>query len=126
MKKLIPFFLIMVAAATYFYVNSQKTDVLGSKVDDASAQLILFWGEGCPHCEKVKNYIKDNKLDSKVKIASKEVYYNKDNQLQLEETVKKCPEIDSSQGVGVPLAFDTQNSVCLYGDTPIIKWLESR
>ncbi len=126
MKKLIPLILIIVVAAAYFYFNFQKTDVPGSKVDDASAQLILFWGEGCPHCEKVKDYINENNLESKVKIASKEVYYNQDNQLQLEETVKKCPEIDSSQGVGVPLAFDTQNSVCLYGDTPIIEWLESR
>lgn len=126
MKKLIPLFLILIIVVSYFFINSQKTDVLGSKVDDASAQLILFWGEGCPHCEKVKDYIKENNLESKVKIVSKEVYYNQDNQEQLEETVKKCPEIDSSQGIGVPLAFDTQNSLCLYGDTPIIKWLESK
>lgn len=126
MKKIIPLILIVLVVGAYFYFNSRKTDVLGSKVDDASAELILFWGEGCPHCEKVKDYIKDNNLDSKVKITSKEVYYNKDNQLQLEETVKKCPEIDSSQGVGVPLAFDTKNSVCLYGDTPIIEWLGTK
>ncbi len=126
MKKLIPIFLIILVIGAYFYFNSQKTDILGSKVDDSSAQLILFWGEGCPHCEKVKDYIKENNLESKVKIASKEVYYNKDNQQQLEETVKKCPEIDASQGVGVPLAFDTQNNKCLYGDTPIIEWLDGR
>lgn len=126
MKKLIPLFLILIIVVSYFFINSQKTDVLGSKVDDASAQLILFWGEGCPHCEKVKDYIKENNLESKVKIVSKEVYNNQDNLQELEQTVKKCPEIDSSQGVGVPLAFDTQNSLCLYGDTPIIKWLESK
>lgn len=124
MKKFIPLFLIILIIGAYFYFNSTKTSILSTT--DSEPQLILFWGEGCSHCEKVKNYIKDNKLDSKVKIASKEVYYNKDNQLQLEETIKKCPEIDSSQGVGVPLAFDTQNSACLYGDTTIIEWLESR
>lgn len=126
MKKLIPLFLIVFIIGAYFYFNSQKTDILGSKIDDSSAELILFWGEGCPHCEKVKDYIKENSLESKVKIVSKEVYYNQDNQRELEETVKKCPEIDASQGVGVPLAFDTQNSICLYGDTPIIEWLESK
>ena len=124
MKKLIPLFLILLVIGAYFYFNSSKNNV--PVLTDSEAQLILFWGEGCPHCEKVKSYIKDNNLDSKVKIVLKEVYYNKANQLQLEETVKKCPEIDSSQGIGVPLAFDTQNNKCLYGDTPIIEWLGAR
>ena len=124
MKKLIPLFLIVLVVGAYFYFNSSKNNV--PVLTDSEAQLILFWGEGCPHCEKVKDYIKDNNLDSKVKIVMKEVYYNKVNQLQLEETVKKCPEIDSSQGIGVPLAFDTQNNKCLYGDTPIIEWLGAK
>lgn len=124
MKKLIPLFLIVLVVGAYFYFNSSKNNV--PVLTDSEAQLILFWGEGCPHCEKVKSYIKDNNLDSKVKIVMKEVYYNKVNQLQLEETVKKCPEIDASQGIGVPLAFDTKNSLCLYGDTPIIQWLGAR
>ena len=97
-----------------------------SGVDDSQAQLILFWGDGCPHCEKVKDYISEKKLDSVVKIAYKEVYYNKTNQNLLIDTVKKCPEIDSTQNVGVPLAFDKTNSKCLYGDQPIIDWLSSR
>lgn len=124
MKKIIPLILILVALVAYFYFNSQKNIV--QKFPDSEAQLILFWGEGCPHCENVKNYIKDNNLDSKVKIAYKEVYLDKSNQKLLESVVQKCPEIDSSRGIGVPLAFDNQNSKCLYGDTPIIEWLKSK
>jgi len=124
MKKLIPLFLILVAVAGYFYYNSTKANILGST--DSEAELILFWGDGCPHCETVKDYIKDNKLDSKVNITYKEVYSSQENQVELEATVKKCPEIDSSRGIGVPLAFDTQDNVCLYGDTPIIQWLSAK
>lgn len=124
MKKLIAILLILAVAGTYFFVNSKKADVLGSV--DSEAELILFWGEGCPHCEKVKDYIKANNLDSKIKIASKEVYLDKNNQKLLTETVQKCPEIDSSRGVGVPLAFDVKNNLCLYGDTPIIEWLQAK
>lgn len=124
MKKLIPIFLVVAIVATFFFVNSKKTDVLGSI--DSEADLILFWGEGCPHCEKVKDYIKANNLDSKIKIASKEVYLDKENQKLLTETIKKCPEISSSRDIGVPLAFDVKNVVCLSGDTPIIDWLKAR
>lgn len=124
MKKLIPLFLILFVVGFYFYINSGKPETLGST--DSEAELILYWGEGCPHCEVVKNHIKDNKLESKVKIAYKEVYSSPENQSLLEETVKKCPEIDASQGIGVPLAFDVVNSRCLYGDTPIIEWLNTK
>lgn len=123
MKKFLPLILIVLAFGTYFYFNSQKSS---PSFSDSEAQLIFFWGNGCPHCEKVKEFIKEKNLESKVKILSKEVYYDQTNQKQLVETVKKCPEIDTSQGIGVPLAFDTQNNKCLYGDSAIIEWLSSR
>lgn len=124
MNKLIPIIVVAIAVFGIFKLLSQNPSVAG--VADSEAQLILFWGDGCVHCEKVKQYISDNNLESKVKIAYKEVYYNKTNQNLLESTVAKCPEIDSSQGIGVPLAFDTANSTCLYGDQPIIDWLNTK
>jgi glutaredoxin len=124
MKRYLPLLLIIVALLGYFLFNSQKS--ISPKFPDSEADLILFWGNGCPHCEKVKTFIKDNNIESKVKIAYKEVYYDKENQKLIEDIVQKCPEIDSSRGVGVPLAFDTKDSKCLYGDTPIIDWLNAK
>lgn len=94
-------------------------------VSDAEASLLLFWGDGCPHCKIVEEYISTNQVNQKIKIAYKEVYYNKTNQNLLQETVKKCPEIDSAQGIGVPLAYSKQDNKCFYGDTPIIEWLKA-
>jgi glutaredoxin-related protein len=37
----------------------------------------LYYGNGCPHCAKVEEYIKNNDLD--IKIEQKEVYQNKQN-----------------------------------------------
>lgn len=95
-------------------------------VSPDSADLILFWGDGCPHCETVKKYIQDNNLDAKIKIAQLEVYFNKTNQNRLQDTVKKCPEIDTSRGIGVPLAFAPADNKCLLGDQPIIDWLSRK
>jgi glutaredoxin len=124
MRKFLPLILILIVIGAYFYVNSQKT--VTQKFPDSEAQLLFFWGDGCPHCENVKNYIKDNNLETKVKIAYKEVYMDQNNRKLLEATIQKCPEIDTSRGIGVPLAFDTQNSKCFYGDIPIIEWLKAR
>ena len=86
--------------------------------------LIIFWGNGCSHCEKVKKYIANHNVDKRLKLQLKEVYYHKANQADLEATVAKCPEINSTQGIGVPLGFVVKDQRCLYGDTPIIDYLE--
>lgn len=124
MKRYLPLILIIAGLLIYFFVNSNKDNA--PPLSNGEADLIVYWGEGCPHCEKVKAYVKDNNLDAKVKILYKEVYNDTNNQKELEATVQKCPEIDASRGIGVPLAFDTKNSKCLYGDTPIIEWLKTK
>lgn len=121
MKKLIIVLVAVVVIAGIFKLIA-KSSPINSGVSDSQADLIFFWGQGCPHCEKVMKYITDNNLNSKVKISYKEVYNDKGNQQLLLETVKQCPEIDTSQGMGVPLGFDKKNSKCLYGDQPIIDW----
>lgn len=124
MKKYLLPILIIVSLFAYFVFNNQKSKV--QSFPDTEADLILFWGVGCPHCEIVKTYIKDNNLETKIKVAYKEVYNSQENQKLLTSTVAKCPEIDSSRGIGVPLGFDIKTSKCLYGDTPIIEWLKTK
>ncbi len=124
MKKLV--LIIVIITITFFGYKYFSNSTPTSNISDKDAELILFWGDGCPHCEVVKKYIKDNDIDSKIKIAYKEVYYNKTNQQQLQEIVKKCPEINSSEGVGVPLGFSNIDTKCLYGDKPIQDWLSSK
>jgi glutaredoxin len=123
MKKIIILVvIILILAGLYKYISYQPI----AQVTDDNADLIIYWGEGCSHCEKVKEYISTNKLDQKIKISLKEVYHNQENLQSLEDTVKKCPEVDIQQGIGVPLAFDTKNQKCLSGDQPIIDWFVAR
>jgi len=57
---------------------------------------ILFYGNGCPHCAKVEQYIKSNKLEDKFDIKLKEIYFNKNNLLELQEYLNKL-QLESSQ-----------------------------
>ena len=115
-------FIILVLAGVYKYVSYQPI----AEVGENEADLIIYWGEGCPHCEKVKEYISANKLDQKININLKEIYKDQNNLQSLKNTIQKCPEIDTQQGIGVPLAFDTKNQKCLAGDQPIIDWLTAQ
>lgn len=126
MKKITLLLIIVVVAISYFFFKNLTPETPTSNFTDSEADLILFWGDGCPHCQKVESYISDNKFDQKLKIAKKEIYNNPDNRQLLGETVKNCPEIDTSQGIGVPLAYSPAENKCFYGDTPIINWLSAK
>ncbi|HEX8924021.1 MAG TPA: hypothetical protein VF828_04795 [Patescibacteria group bacterium] len=125
MKKIIPVLVVIIVLMGAYKILTKNPNP-PAKVDDAKADMILFWGEGCPHCKKVDEFITTNKYDQKMSISKKEVYYNKDNQVSLAQTVQKCPEIDTKQGIGVPLAYIPKDNKCLQGDQPIIDYIQGK
>jgi glutaredoxin len=125
MRKVIFPILGIVVLIFAFFIFTRAPDI--KTVADDQAQLILFWGNGCPHCEVVKNFIKENHADDKLKLSLKEVYYNRRNQDQLQSKVKQCqtPGLDPNN-IGVPLAYIPESNQCLSGDTPIIDWIKTK
>lgn len=87
---------------------------------------ILFYGNGCPHCAKVEQYIKSNKLEDKFDIKLKEIYFNKNNLLQLQEYLDKL-QLESSQ-IWVPFLVINNPNECTYinWSTPIIDFFQQK
>jgi len=83
--------------------------------------VYLYWGEGCPHCEIVKQYIQDNRLDERYDIVSKEVYSNAQNAQELTSLFSQYRVPASDQGV----PFAIINGHYFVGDSPIIAALNS-
>ena len=98
---------IIIAGAIFWLVQSGFfAKGIPSNVNPAPlpAGIVLFYGQGCPHCADVEKFISDNKIDEKLKITRMEVWYNQSNQLTLGEVVQKCG-IDAKT-VGVPFLYD--------------------
>lgn len=112
---------IILAVAIFFiwYSSAAKTPV--NPVSMPSG-MILFYGEGCPHCKNVDDFVSQNKIEDKVKFTRLEVWYDKDNQIRLAQAAQKC-NITSSE-VGVPFLYDG-NDKCYVGDTDIINFLKN-
>ncbi len=85
--------------------------------------MILFYGENCPHCKIVEQYINDNKVKDKLKFQELEVYNNKANAALMVEKAKLCG-IEATRGLGVPFFFDGKN--CLRGDTEIVNFFKTK
>lgn len=85
------------------------------------ANLTYYWGDGCPHCKIVEDFISTWDKKDIVKIDKKEVWNNVANAKELKARYEYC-KVPQSQ-MGVPLLFTTDGK-CFSGDTPIIDYLK--
>lgn len=86
-------------------------------------RMILFYGDTCPHCKIVSDYIEANGIKDKLSFQELEVYHDQANVALMTRKAKQCG-LDTSQGIGVPFFFDGQK--CLVGDQPIIDYFKSK
>lgn len=96
-----------------FSSNKPATDTTG---------IVLFYGDGCPHCKNVEDFISANKIDEKIKFSRLEVFNNKDNANILIQKAGICKI--STESVGVPFLWDGGN--CIVGDQEIIKFFQDK
>jgi cytochrome c biogenesis protein CcdA len=89
---------------------------------DYSDRIIIFWGQGCPHCAKVEKFIQENGFDKIFEIERKEIYFNQKNR---EEFNRVCEEHNIPlMERGVPMALIDGN--CVIGDQDIIEALKEK
>ncbi len=81
-----------------------------------------YWGDGCPHCAVVEEFLNSWENKDKVQIDKKETWNNRENANLLNQRAKSC-SIRPSE-VGVPFLF-TPDGKCITGDTPIIDYFKS-
>ena len=97
--------------------NSNQTE---SKAEDAD--MILFYGRECPHCQEVEEYIAENNLDEKVKFSRLEIYHDKDNAALAVEKAKECG-IDENE-LGVPFLW--ASGKCYIGGPEVENFLSAQ
>lgn len=90
--------------------------------------LEYFWGENCPHCKNVADFLnsweKSLPADRRdqVKIDKYEVWNNPKNATLMEARYQYCKITDQTK-MGVPLVF-TPEGKCVSGDQLIIDYLK--
>lgn len=82
--------------------------------------IILFYGDGCPHCALLDKWITDNGVEEKIDFAKLEVYNNQANQKLLVEKATACGIATDS--IGVPFLWT--GTECLVGDEPIEQFFQ--
>jgi glutaredoxin len=128
-KIIIPTVLFIIVFVFSFFALSQEKSKNQSPTNEpikeenqATNQIILFYGDGCPHCKIVESYIKQYQIANKISFAQKEVYYNQNNAKELEAKAKICGLPTDS--IGVPFLWDGEK--CFIGDQDIINFFKQK
>lgn len=85
-------------------------------------EIVFYYGDTCPHCKKVEEYVAQNNVHDKVQFEEKEIYNNKKNSEELTNVAKQCGIAENK--VGVPLLWTGEE--CLVGDKDIIAFFEEK
>jgi glutaredoxin len=128
-KKLIALsilFLAVVISAGYMLANGKEVPAAGHSSDQGMAQatsgIILFYGDGCPHCALVEEYVSKNGIEATVPFVKKEVYHDKQNASELAVKAQACGMPTDS--IGVPFLWT--GATCIVGDQPIIDFFKEK
>ncbi|HPT65868.1 MAG TPA: hypothetical protein PK257_00975 [Candidatus Woesebacteria bacterium] len=125
-KKIITVLIVFAIIFGFYKITSQKpASITSTPTPDAS--LVLFFGDTCPHCKDVEEFISQNKIEEKIKINKFEVYSNKTNANLMSQMVKdNCPDNLNSEGLPVPFLINTETKSCFIGTPDITNHLTEK
>lgn len=120
----VSFFLVSIASIILLinHQNSKFRPFTTTPQKQITTPIVLFYGDGCPHCALVEKYVAENTVETKVPFVKKEVYHDKQNANELKTTAAACGLPTDS--IGVPFLWD--GSKCIIGDQPIIDFFKQR
>lgn len=66
-------------------------------------EIVFYYGNTCPHCADVERWMRENKVEEKLKIIKKEIYQNQANAQELDYVAQSCGL--NPQRIGVPFLY---------------------
>jgi glutaredoxin len=81
-----------------------------------------FWGEGCPHCKNVDDFLSTWSGKDQFKLDKMEIHNNSVNANKLSVRAQSCNI--TGNDVGIPFLF-TPEGKCIVGDVDIINFFKS-
>lgn len=114
--------LLALAAFVAYRIKTVKNST--NQAENLDKGFVFFYGETCPHCIKVEQFMADNKIEEKMVIVKKEALKNEKNSLLLLKVNKKCG-LDTRY-LSVPVLWDGDNGKCYSGDVDIINFFKNK
>ncbi|MFA9262586.1 MAG: glutaredoxin family protein [Undibacterium sp.] len=86
------------------------------------AVTTYFFGEECPHCQRVRAFLDENKIAEKFSFVKREVWHDKENARLMKEAARVC-SLESSK-IAVPFIFS--EGKCIIGEPQAIDFFKQK
>lgn len=110
--------LALILAVGFVYFGLKDGGQTGA--DDPLA-IVYYWGDGCPHCKVVSDFLEANNIADKVSFEKKEVWSDKKNAAEMGRRAKACDI--TPEGMGVPFVYGG-NGKCYIGAPDVIDFFK--
>ncbi len=105
---------------SYKLKNNQPNKT--SQVAQDNSAIILFYGQLCPHCQKVEEFITRNKVKDRLQFSEREVTFHKANSNLMLQKAQQCGL--KKDNLGVPFLWD--DGQCLMGQDKVIQFFQAK
>ncbi len=103
--------------------NNKEKQTAQQKIEELkTADPVLYYGNTCPHCEIVEEWLVANEIDTKMAFSKKEVYDDRANAAELTKVAVSCG-LDANS-IGVPFLY--AEGQCLVGSPDIINYFAQK
>lgn len=117
-SKIFPWIVVIAVAVLIGFVYwGKKADTTQS-----DSSIILFVGNGCPHCENVEAFANANNIIQYVPYETREVFDDKKNAALMRQKAATCAS--GQEITGVPFLWADNGATCLVGDVDIINYFK--
>ena len=113
---------VVIVILGYILVDSSNKKKAVKVSLPSKEKIVYYYGLTCPHCKEVEEWMKKNKIEEKIKLEKKEVWYNRENAAELQEVARFC-KLDPN-AIGVPFLW--ADGKCYIGTPEVKKILEEK
>lgn len=111
---------VIIGWLIFWGMQGESTNEETSEISETG--MVLYWGDGCPHCKNVETFIEANHITEKITLTRKEVWRDRSNAKEMERRAKACG-LDLGT-IGVPFLFS--EGKCFIGEPEVEKELLTR
>ncbi len=95
----------------------------GAPVTDDPNAIVYYYGEGCPHCKVVNDFLEADNIAAKVSFVKKEVWSNKAYANEMGRRAKACGI--KPEGMGVPFVYGGDGK-CYVGAPDVVDFFKTK
>ena len=114
---------VAVFGLIYWGMQDGKNQAQQAEINDDPNAIVYYYGEGCPHCKVVQEFIDANNITEKVSFEKKEVWSSKANASEMERRAKACNI--KPEGMGVPFVYGGDGK-CYVGEPEVTGFFKAK